>query len=99
LPHLEKIYQEFKDRGFQMFIIDALAREDMTRKVIDEAGFSGPVLLDDRNVSEEKYNLYATPTTFIIDREGRIIFRHVGFGPDMEKMMAREVEALLEPAS
>ena len=50
---------------------------------------------DDRNLSESVYNVNATPTNMMIDREGRVIFTSVGFGPGKEKGLAAEIEILL----
>ena len=36
-----------------------------------------------------------TPNTFIIDKKGRVRFIHRAFNPGMEKIMKREIEALL----
>ena len=44
----------------------------------------------------EKYAVTSTPTTFIIDRDGRIYFTHSGYrGEAGVAQMEREVEALL----
>lgn len=38
----------------------------------------------------------ATPTTLLIDRDGKIIFHSVGYGPGEEKTFAAEIEYLLK---
>ena len=42
------------------------------------------------------YGITGTPANFLIDRQGRVVFRHTGFdakaGPEL---MAAEIEALL----
>jgi peroxiredoxin len=38
-----------------------------------------PVLLADQKVAQKFGGIEAIPTTFIIDRQGRIVKEHVGF--------------------
>ena len=55
-----------------------------------------PVLLDDQEISREKYGVFATPTTFIVDQYGRAIFKHIGYVEGEEVMLEREIELLLK---
>jgi hypothetical protein len=40
------------------------------------------------------FKIQGTPTNLVIDRQGRIIFRHLGFSPGSEKILAAEIEML-----
>ena len=53
------------------------------------------VLLDGKEVFKE-YGGLVIPTTFVVDRIGRIRFRHVDFHSGMEIKMAQEIRFLLE---
>ena len=35
------------------------------------------------------------PVTFVIGPDGKVVNRHVGFGPGMEKEFGKEIETLL----
>lgn len=52
------------------------------------------MLLDAQKVSEQ-YAVQGLPTTYIIDKEGRIAQRFVGYGEGMEKTLEAEAERLL----
>ena len=82
----------------EVILIDASNRAELTRKMIEEAAVSMPVLLDDKDVTGESYGVFATPTTFIIDPAGRIIFTHIGFSEGMEAVLDREIDLLLQRA-
>ena len=64
--------------------------------MIAGASLTVPVLLDEKDISGEAYGVFATPTTFVVDTAGRIMFKHIGYGPGMEGMLQREVALLLE---
>ncbi len=52
--------------------------------------------MDDQHVSGKLFGVKATPTTLVIDRDGRIIFHSLGYEPGHEKALAAEVEYLLK---
>jgi hypothetical protein len=87
---------KFGARGVEILIIDASNRRELTEKVAEETSITMPVLLDEEDVSGESYGVFATPTTLIVDGSGRVIFKHIGYGPGTEKVLEREIELLLE---
>lgn len=60
--------------------------------------FTYPVLLDAQKVSE-RYGVPGLPCTYIIDKEGRIARRFLGYGEGMEKQLEAEAERLLATAT
>lgn len=43
----------------------------------------------------DAYRITGVPTTVLIDHEGRVVFRHVGFAPEMKERFEKEIETLL----
>jgi peroxiredoxin len=78
-------------------VIAVESKEDRTgaKTLIEEAGYSFTVLFDTEGVHKKDYGVFAFPTTFILDKEGNIIFKHVGFYPGMEVVMENEILELL----
>jgi thioredoxin-related protein len=54
------------------------------------------VVIDDQKLSRSLYGVKATPTNVFIDRQGKIIFTVVGYGPGMEKGLAADIDVLLK---
>ncbi|TYQ15287.1 UNVERIFIED_CONTAM: peroxiredoxin [Acetivibrio alkalicellulosi] len=52
--------------------------EKTAKDFIDRNNFTLPVLLDKEGVAAQKYSVRSIPTTYIIDREGKIITYHIG---------------------
>jgi peroxiredoxin len=80
----------------RVLIVDVRNSKDETAELAEEYGLTMPVLLDDQDVSHKVYEIVYTPTTFIIDRRGRAVFRHVGFAEGQETMLEREIALLLQ---
>jgi hypothetical protein len=90
------LFDKYGARGLEILIVDASNRKDLTQDVADETSLTLPVLLDDQDISHTAYGVFATPTTLLVDVAGRIIFKHIGYGPGTEDMLGREIELLLE---
>jgi hypothetical protein len=77
-------------------IIDARNQKEPTQKIMDEVPVTALVLLDDKGLSRDVFEIVGTPTTLIVDSKGRAVFEHIGYAEDMNEMLSREIEALLE---
>lgn len=62
-------------------------------KFVKEKGLEQKVLLEGGSVAREKYIVRAFPTDFLLDPEGTILKREVGFAPDFA---AKREAALVE---
>ena len=83
-PYLEKIYQEQKDRGFQVVGVsmDAGDSDDDVAKFVEEYGVTYTILHDPQMRGLDLYQAPGLPATFMIDRDG--ILRWVRYGPILE---------------
>lgn len=65
----------------------------VVRPYLEEGGYRFPVLLDVRGEVGEKYGVTGYPESFVIDRQGRVVYHHVGYGdwsqPRVEAAMRR----------
>ncbi|MBF9000979.1 MULTISPECIES: TlpA family protein disulfide reductase [Vibrio] len=50
----------------------------------DKLNVSLPLGLDQLGITQEKYQVVATPTTFFIDRQGVLKEIHIGYSPGMD---------------
>jgi hypothetical protein len=64
-------------------------------KYVKEKGLKQKVVLMGGAVAREKYFVNGFPTSFLIDREGKIIDRDVGFGPGMAPAREKKIKDLL----
>lgn len=78
MPSMERLYKQLKDRDFTMLAVDMQESEKRVRAFISEFSLSFPVLLDLNGDISSLYGIVGLPTTYIIDREGKIIGKAVG---------------------
>lgn len=94
LPQLQKLYEQYRDRGVEIAAISVDRRASEVAPFARRLCLSFPVLLGDA-VVRSAYRVMSLPSLFIIDRAGVIRYRHTGYAPGMEGVVAEHVEALL----
>jgi peroxiredoxin len=75
---MEALYQRFKDQGLEMLAVNAMEKPEQVQDFIDSYGLTFTVPLDEDGRVNASYGIQAIPTTYIIDREGKIMLRLVG---------------------
>ncbi len=99
LDHMRDIYKEYKEKGLTVVAIN----EDDPRNVakvkpmVASHRWDFLVLLDPGKEVKRLYHVAAFPTTFVLDHEGNVMNRHVGYVPGSEKELKKEIEKLLLP--
>ncbi len=93
LPLLAKKYPQWKKRGLGIVAINSDDPADLVKQYIFEEKLNYPVALavNSRDKILRAYRVQAFPTVYLVDQNGKILFRKVGFDPD-------SLEAALEKA-
>lgn len=93
MPDLNKLYNEYKGRGFQTLGIALSSDPTQIRFLVKQIGLDYPVLIGNDKVSKDYGNVEIVPTTFIIDKQGNIA--HKILGTRKKEELAKMIEALL----
>ena len=80
MPSLERLYQDFNsDPDFALLTVSTDQRgTPSVERFMARNGYDFPVLLDTENVANTAYGVSGLPTTFVIGRDGRIIWNYAG---------------------
>ena len=90
---LEASWRGHKGRGVVFLGINIQDKEEAARKFLEEFDISYPNGMDPGSKIAIDYGVWGLPETFIIDREGRITYKHVG-ALGAETVIAKLDEAL-----
>lgn len=91
LPSLEDVYERELELGVKLLVLEVTGNLSETRKVLEEAEASFPVLLDDSRYSRSELNVIGTPTTFVVDGNGRIRCRLLGAIDDLAELVRKVI--------
>jgi peroxiredoxin len=98
LPRLEPLYEQYKDQGFEVVAVEAFRDTERARSFIEKKGLTYNLLEDgedDEAVTGDVFGVYAYPSSFLIDRDGRVMYYHLGFELGDEKKIEQEIKSLL----
>ena len=80
VPHFEALYKEYKEKGL---VIIGVALDQggasVVRPFVEHNKVTYPVLIGNAQVVSDYGGIRGIPTTFIIDRQGRITEKIVGY--------------------
>ncbi len=94
LKELAKLYRKYKNDG--LVIVSLMTDTEaapLLPQIVEAKGITYPVGLASEEIMRAFGNIYITPTTFIIDREGQVVKRLVGYAG--EKYLEKKVREYL----
>lgn len=95
MPTLDALSKKMASRDL---VVLAVAEDEDSSKVkpwIEQRKFELPVLLDARGQVGAYFGITGYPETFIIDRQGKVVHRHVGFRDWVEPGIVAALERLM----
>ena len=78
MPTLQSFYEEFKDTGFVVIAIDNGETVDLVKPFVGEYSLTFPVWLDEGYVTENTFGTISLPSSWVIDRAGKVRLSWVG---------------------
>lgn len=85
LPALQNLHEKYFDQGLRVIGIDPYdtKEKDDIENFLEKRGVTYTVLLGGRDVAKD-YHVPGYPTTYLIDKSGKILLSQVGFGDSTE---------------
>ncbi len=80
IPSMEAIYQDLRDKGFIVLAINQWETPDHVFSYMGQLEVypSFPILFDRDSSVSEAFGVKGLPTTVLIDKQGRVVYRAVG---------------------
>ncbi len=98
MPHLEEIYQEYKDQGLECLVITIDSTKALEPQILKDVEFlnvSYPIPWDLDSKVKNFYGIQAIPVTYLIDKNGKIRYEHTGFTLALMDHLWEAVEELI----
>ena len=97
MPSMERLYRQLRDDGFAMVGIDLMEDpKTVANFVRDRVNVSYDILIDESGGVTRTYAATSLPTSYLIDRSGRIVGRIIGARDWDRDEVVTAVRALLE---
>jgi peroxiredoxin len=98
LPRLQALYEEYKDQGLEIVAVDGKRDTERAMKFIEQKGLTYTMLENaegDEEVAGNIFKVRAYPSSFLIGRDGKVMFFHLGFEEGDEVHLEEEIQSLL----
>lgn len=94
MPDLQKLHDKFKSRNVEVLGINAWEESNSTA-YFKEKGFTYTLLLNGEQIAS-LYQVVNLPTLYIIDSDGKIIYRTTGLHKDVEAVLEQYLKKIEE---
>jgi cytochrome c biogenesis protein CcmG/thiol:disulfide interchange protein DsbE len=94
MPALQTFYEKYRSDGFVLVAINQEEPRELVEPFVKEFGLTFPVWLDLNYLAEQEFNTNSLPSSFIIDRSGRV--RLMWFGGISKKNLEKYVTDIIE---
>jgi len=94
LPHFQSLYEEYKGKGLEVIGISMdQGGVSVVKPFVEKYGLTYPILIGNPKVAADYGGIRGIPTTFVIDRGGRIVEKFVGYRD--KKVFEDSIQGLL----
>jgi peroxiredoxin len=95
MPLLQQLYERYQSLGFSLLGVNVDEQKAAADKMLNDIPVSFPILYDNRSKVSKAYQVKAMPSTFMVDRDGRIRYLHKGYKPGYEEAYQVQIRELL----
>ncbi|HET7275638.1 MAG TPA: TlpA disulfide reductase family protein [Longimicrobiaceae bacterium] len=97
IPVLQQLHEDHADEGLAVIgvSVDARGEEANIREFAEDYGMTYPVWLDPAERVSAIFRLLGVPSTFLIDRNGVIVWKHLGPLPPGDPGLAAAITEAL----
>ncbi len=94
-PWMNKMQAKYKDENFKVVAINLDVRPELAYAFLEQIPAEFDVLLDEKAELPDAYNVIGMPTSYLIDKEGRLRAQHIGFHDSKLDEYEAGIKALL----
>ena len=90
IPDLIALYDEWSSRSFEIVGVSMdVEGFEIIAPFAEDFQIAYPLIVDEGQLAEEFGGVFALPTTFLVNAEGRIVYRFIGLFPfdEMREVM------------
>lgn len=97
LSEYQKIYDEYKDKGMKMVAVSTDNERSLSKvkPFVKSKNYSFDVLLDPNSEAARKFYVRTVPYSFILDKDGNIVYSHLGYKKGDELKVKKIISDLL----
>lgn len=93
-PAMRELYKQYKEKGFEIYSISIDENKKAWLKAVGEENNPWLQVLDNKDVAHQGFAITGVPTTYLIDPQGKIVAKQVGFDPETKGPVEEKLAAI-----
>jgi thiol-disulfide isomerase/thioredoxin len=94
-PWMNELARKYSAQGLEIIAVNLDARNEDARKFLSETPASFTIAFDPKGTTPKQYDVKGMPTSALIGKDGRIVFKHVGFNHNSRDEMEKAIQDAL----
>jgi hypothetical protein len=91
------LHEEFKDQGFSVLAVNGYDEtRERVQQFVDSRKLTHPIVLMGGKIARERYHVIGYPTSFWLDREGKVLGHDSGYAASQEVQLRNRIVELLK---
>jgi len=95
-PFLNEMQQRYRDQGLVILAINLDKEPELASKFLQHIPAQFTVAFDQQGVTAEQFHVQGMPSSYLVDRQGNIRARHIGFREQDRGKLEQAVSSLLK---
>ncbi len=97
MRHLESIYENYKDKGLTILGVNQDTPRSLAKvkSYISTHNITFPIALDPNTDIFQQFNGQSIPLSILYNKEGKVVYKHVGYLPGDEIELENRIKTLL----
>ncbi len=95
-PWMNALQEKYRSQGFEIIAINLDTNYQDAQKFLAVTPAKFTVAFDSKGLTPRQYGVKGMPTSYLVSREGKIIFQHTGFNASDRDKLEQEIQPFLE---
>lgn len=94
-PWMNDMKAKYESDGLVILSVNLDAEKKFATDFLNEIPATFDVIYDPKGITARKLKVKGMPSSYLIDRSGKLVSRHQGFNDEKKALFEQEIEALL----
>ena len=95
-PWMNKLHKDLQAQGFEIIAVNVDADHAAAQKFIQQHPVDFEIIFDPQGILAEAHKVMGMPSSFLYDRDGKLLSSHIGFSNKKTGQLRAAIEAALQ---
>ncbi len=94
-PWMNAMQEKYQSQGLEVIAINLDANNEDAQKFLASTPAKFTIAFDNAGLTPRQYSVKGMPTSYLVSRDGKIIYQHVGFNADDRDKLEQKIQESL----